>query len=71
LSIEENEMLYILERGDDGWWKVKKKAEGEQEEGDEGLVPANYVEEVSRTDCHKHLSLIPSGRPDLSRNSNV
>lgn len=39
-------MLYILERGDDGWWKVKKKAEGEEEEGDEGLVPANYVEEV-------------------------
>ncbi|CCG81681.1 putative Cytoskeleton assembly control protein Sla1 [Taphrina deformans PYCC 5710] len=47
LSIEENEMLYILERGDDGWWKVKKKAEGDQEEGDEGLVPANYVEEAS------------------------
>lgn len=41
-------MLYIIERGDDGWWKVKKKAEGDEEEGDEGLVPANYVAEVSQ-----------------------
>lgn len=48
LSIEESEMLYILERGDDGWWKVKKKAEGEEEDGDSGLVPANYVQEVRR-----------------------
>lgn len=46
LSIEEHEMLYILDRGDDGWWKVKKKAEGEQEDGETGLVPANYVQEV-------------------------
>ena len=46
VSINENETLYILERGDDGWWKVRKKAEGEEELGEEGLVPANYVEEV-------------------------
>ena len=47
ISIAEGETLYILERGDDGWWKVRKKAEGDEEEGEEGLVPANYVEEAT------------------------
>ncbi|BFZ53647.1 cytoskeletal protein binding protein [Savitreella phatthalungensis] len=47
LSITEGETLYVLERAEDGWWKVKKKAEGDEEEGDEGLVPANYVQDAT------------------------
>ncbi|KAG5519651.1 hypothetical protein PMAC_001806 [Pneumocystis sp. 'macacae'] len=45
LELEENELLYILEKGEDLWWKVKKKAPSDQEDGDIGLVPGNYLEE--------------------------
>ncbi|EMR11640.1 hypothetical protein PNEG_00079 [Pneumocystis murina B123] len=45
LELEENELLYILEKGEDLWWRVKKKAPCDQEDGDIGLVPGNYLEE--------------------------
>jgi actin cytoskeleton-regulatory complex protein SLA1 len=45
LSIEENDLLYVLEKGEDDWWKVKKKIEGDTD-GPSGLVPRNYLEEV-------------------------
>ncbi|CCJ28494.1 unnamed protein product, partial [Pneumocystis jirovecii] len=45
LELEENELLYVLEKGEDLWWKVKKKAPSDQEDGDVGLVPGNYLEE--------------------------
>ncbi len=48
LTISEGDLLYVLEKsGDDDWWKVKKKAGGEEEDEPEGLIPNNYVEEVS------------------------
>lgn len=48
LEICEGDLLYILEKNaDDDWWKAKKKAEREDEDEPEGLVPNNYVEEVS------------------------
>ena len=48
LSIEEGELLYILEKSEeDDWWKAKKKAPSEEEEEPVGLIPNNYVEEVS------------------------
>lgn len=48
LAIKQGELIYILEKsaGDD-WWKAKKRAPGEAEEP-VGLIPYNYVEEVSR-----------------------
>ena len=47
LSIQENDLLYVIEKNDDdGWWKAKKKAGAEDEEEPVGLVPHNYVEEV-------------------------
>lgn len=48
LAIRQGELIYILEKsaGDD-WWKAKKRAPGEAEEP-VGLIPYNYVEEVSR-----------------------
>lgn len=48
LDIKEGDLLYILDKNtEDDWWKAKKKAEQEDEDEPEGLVPNNYVEEVS------------------------
>lgn len=49
LEIKEGELLYILEVGEDSWWKARKKAEGEDGEEPEGLIPNNYVEEAKPT----------------------
>jgi hypothetical protein len=46
IAITEGDLLFILEKGEDDWWKAKKKATSDQEEEPEGLVPSNYVEEV-------------------------
>lgn len=46
LEIREGELLYILEKGDDDWWRAKKRA-AEDEDEPVGLVPENYVSEVS------------------------
>ncbi|KAJ6106759.1 hypothetical protein N7512_010276 [Penicillium capsulatum] len=47
LEIREGDLLYILEKSaEDDWWKAKKKAEREDEDEPEGLVPNNYVEEA-------------------------
>jgi actin cytoskeleton-regulatory complex protein SLA1 len=46
LAIEENDFLFVLEKGEDDWWKVKKKVDGD-DDGPLGLVPQNYLEQVS------------------------
>lgn len=38
MTVERDQILEVLDKGDDGWWKVRS------EDGTEGLVPANYVE---------------------------
>lgn len=56
LEIREGDLLYILEKGaEDDWWKAKKKAEREDEDEPEGLVPNNYVEQVSIPDCSQGI----------------
>jgi len=48
LAISEGDLLYVIEKSqDDDWWKAKKRAGGEDEDEPEGLIPNNYVEEVS------------------------
>lgn len=48
LQITEGDLLYLLEQSsEDDWWKVKKKASAEDEEEPDGLVPSNYIEQVS------------------------
>jgi hypothetical protein len=51
LALNEGDVLMVLEKSaDDDWWKAKKKGlEDEDGEADEpeGLIPNNYVEEVS------------------------
>ena len=46
LEIVVGELLYVLEKGADDWWKVKKKAADDEDEEPVGLVPANYIEAV-------------------------
>ena len=48
LALTEGDLLMVLEKSsDDDWWKAKKKTTSEEEEEPEGLIPNNYVEEVS------------------------
>ena len=48
LAILEGELIYVLEKStEDDWWKAKKRAPSEDEEEPVGLIPCNYVEEVS------------------------
>ncbi|KAJ5085674.1 hypothetical protein N7532_010445 [Penicillium argentinense] len=50
LDIREGDLLYILEKSsEDDWWKAKKKADRDDEDEPEGLVPNNYVEEAQPT----------------------
>jgi hypothetical protein len=44
ISVGEGEELYILEKGEDEWWKVRTS------DGREGLVPENFVEEIPHND---------------------
>jgi hypothetical protein len=56
LAITEGDILYILEKsGEDDWWKAKKKASGDDDDEPVGLIPNNYVEEVS-TQRHMFFS---------------
>ena len=48
LAIQEGELIYVIEKNtEDDWWKAKKRAPSEDEEEPIGLIPYNYVEEVS------------------------
>lgn len=64
LAIEDGDLLYIIEKGDnDGWWKAKKKAGVEDEDEPVGLIPHNYVEIVrsaSPCRCNDCLQLLSS-----------
>lgn len=67
LVITEGDLLYLLEQSsEDDWWKVKKKASAEDEEEPVGLVPSNYIEQVSRLlsrpGAHSSLALVSDGQ---------
>lgn len=54
LAISEGDMLFILEKStDDDWWKAKKKAAADDDDEPIGLIPNNYVEDVSYFLAHK------------------
>ncbi|EGN93071.1 hypothetical protein SERLA73DRAFT_127012 [Serpula lacrymans var. lacrymans S7.3] len=55
IAIKENQMLFLLERTDDDWWKVKVRGETQDEESPSGLVPAAYVEQAEHTSMVKAL----------------
>ncbi|KAL3475372.1 hypothetical protein BJX99DRAFT_160000 [Aspergillus californicus] len=50
LELREGDLLCIIEKSEeDSWWKAKKKADRDDEDEPEGLVPNNYVEEAKPT----------------------
>lgn len=52
LPLEEGELVFILEKGtEDDWSKATKKTSEEGKEDPVGLIPNNYVEEVSIWTC--------------------
>ncbi|KAF8195925.1 hypothetical protein K438DRAFT_2017151 [Mycena galopus ATCC 62051] len=55
IAIKENQLLFLKERVDADWWKVKVKGESQEEETPEGLVPAAYVEPADHTSTVKAL----------------
>lgn len=66
LAITEGDVLYLLEQSsEDDWWKVKKKASAEDEDEPDGLVPSNYIEQVSRLPSrpgtHPSLFVVSNG----------
>ena len=62
LSIKEGDVLLVLEKSnEDDWWTAKKKAASDEEEEPEGLIPNNYIEEVSNELEYKRLT--PATRP--------
>ncbi|KAG5646618.1 hypothetical protein DXG03_002922 [Asterophora parasitica] len=55
VAITEGQLLFLKERVDDDWWKVKIKGESQEEESPVGLVPAAYVEQADHTSQVKAL----------------
>ncbi|KAL6937471.1 hypothetical protein ACO0RG_003981 [Hanseniaspora osmophila] len=48
LKIDEDDILYLLQKSDvDDWWTVKKRVIGSDAEEPSGLVPSNYIEEMA------------------------
>ncbi|KAL6940736.1 hypothetical protein ACO0QE_004649 [Hanseniaspora vineae] len=47
LQIDEDDILYLLQKSDvDDWWTVKKRVIGSDAEEPSGLVPNNYIEKM-------------------------
>ncbi|KAG0669513.1 cytoskeletal protein binding protein [Maudiozyma exigua] len=47
LAIQEDDMLYLLQKSDiDEWWTVKKRIIGSDDPEPSGLVPSTYIEEA-------------------------
>lgn len=57
LALNDGDLLFILEKSTtDDWWKAKKKAASDEEDEPEGLIPNNFVEEVSGYPCPAYHS---------------
>jgi hypothetical protein len=60
IALSEGDVLMVLEKSsDDDWWKAKKKGHEEDEEEPEGLIPNNYIEEVSCEQLAYTVSELP------------
>lgn len=63
LAIQDGDLLFILDKSDDDdWWRAKKKATDDQDEEPEGLIPNNYIDEVTilLADCPTEVIKTPS-----------
>ncbi|ESK97599.1 cytoskeleton assembly control protein sla1 [Moniliophthora roreri MCA 2997] len=55
IAIKEDQILLLIERVDEDWWKVKIKGNTQEEDTPVGLVPAAYVEQADHTSVVKAL----------------
>ncbi|EEB05505.1 cytoskeletal protein binding protein Sla1 family [Schizosaccharomyces japonicus yFS275] len=46
LSIEEDDLLCLLQKGEDDWFLVKRNVQNQDGQGEIGIVPSNYIEEA-------------------------
>lgn len=59
LALQEGDLVYVLEKStEDDWWKAKKRARPDEDEEPTGLIPNNYVEDVSRRPTPLHCYTI-------------
>ncbi|KAG1770092.1 hypothetical protein EDD22DRAFT_770447, partial [Suillus occidentalis] len=63
LAITENQIVLLLERTDDDWWKVKIKGESQEDDSPSGLVPAAYVEQAEHTSLVRAIYDYDSAAP--------
>ncbi|KAL7421316.1 cytoskeletal protein binding protein [Cryptotrichosporon argae] len=64
LSFKEDQILYVIEKGDDEWWKAKLKEEAGGTDSPIGLIPFSYVEEVPPLHTIRSLYAYESTAPD-------
>ncbi|EJD53499.1 hypothetical protein AURDEDRAFT_79945 [Auricularia subglabra TFB-10046 SS5] len=55
VSIKEDQTVFLVERTDDEWWKIKVKQDGLEDKGPVGLVPASYLEDATPVSTVKAL----------------
>ncbi|KAF5387639.1 hypothetical protein D9615_000383 [Tricholomella constricta] len=55
IAINEGQLLFLKERVDEDWWKVKIKGDSQEEQSPVGLVPAAYVEQADHISKVKAL----------------
>lgn len=68
LAINEGELIFVLEKSTtDDWWKAKKRAPGEVDDEPVGLIPNNYIEEVSSNRAWQVLSISHAEKLEWSR----
>ncbi|KAJ7283685.1 hypothetical protein C8J57DRAFT_1293275 [Mycena rebaudengoi] len=55
IEIKEDQILFLKERVDSDWWRVKVKGDSQEDDSPVGLVPAAYVEPADHTSVVKAL----------------
>ncbi|KAK8843340.1 hypothetical protein IAR55_006996 [Kwoniella newhampshirensis] len=64
LSFKEDQLFYIIEKEDDEWWKGKAKDDSGAMDGEVGLIPANYVEEIPAVNTTRAMFAYESTSPE-------
>jgi hypothetical protein len=55
IALTEDQVVFLLERCYDDWWRVKIKGDSHRDESPVGLVPGPYLEQVKRISVVKAL----------------
>ncbi|KAK0482042.1 hypothetical protein EDD18DRAFT_1201740 [Armillaria luteobubalina] len=65
IEIKEDQILFLKERVDDDWWKVKVRGSSQDDDSPVGLVPAAYVEPADHTSVVKAVYDYTAAAPVL------